>query len=91
MAPVPPRRRPRRPFGLTGSSRRFAATVVLLVALASLPVLALLNAGAAELARTSAAPSGPAVPFLAPPSPASIMLGPPAVILMPYRPRDGGG
>ncbi|MFI5840955.1 hypothetical protein ACIA8K_14740 [Catenuloplanes sp. NPDC051500] len=80
-----------RASGLTGSPQRFVATVALLVALASLPVLALLNAGASELARTSAAPSGPVVPFLAPPSPASIMLGPPAVILMPYRLRDGGG
>ncbi|WP_157240632.1 hypothetical protein [Catenuloplanes japonicus] len=80
----------RRASGLIGSPRRFAGTVALLVALASLPFLALLNAGAAALARTSATPSGPDVPFLAPPSPASIVLGPPAVVLMPYRLRDGG-
>ncbi|MDP9798404.1 hypothetical protein J2S43_006916 [Catenuloplanes nepalensis] len=67
--------------GLTGSSRRFAATVMLLVALASLPVLAVLHAGAAALARTSAVPAGPVVPFLAPPSPAPIVLGPPVVIV----------
>ncbi|MDR7280146.1 hypothetical protein [Catenuloplanes atrovinosus] len=93
MLPVP--LRPTRPGrhrapGLTGSPRRFAAIVALLVTLASLPVLAVLNAGATSLARTSAVPPGPAVPFLPPPSPAPVVLGPPVVVLVPYRLRDGG-
>ncbi|GAB7049415.1 hypothetical protein [Catenuloplanes indicus] len=69
--------------GVAGSSRRFAATVAMLVALASLPVLAVLQAGAAALARTSAVPGGPVAPFLAPPSPAPIVLGPRVVIVAP--------
>ncbi|GAB7041448.1 MULTISPECIES: hypothetical protein [Catenuloplanes] len=63
-----------RAAGLTGSPRRFAATVAMLVALASLPMLAVFTAGATALARTSAVPGGPVVPFLAPPSPAPVVL-----------------
>lgn len=75
--------------GVTGSPRRFAATVAMLVVLASLPVLAVLQAGAAALARTSAVPGGPVTPFLAPPSPAPIVLGPP-VVIVPHQPSAGG-
>ena len=75
--------------GLAGPTRRYAIIVILLVALASIPTLAAISAGAATLGASTATER--TQPFLIQPPRAPIVIVPPAPATPPLgaaRPAD---